>query len=65
MEKYRVYQHFEGAIERVIEADSVEEAERKMQIATDIILDEMMDCNWDYPEVVEVLESGEEELEVV
>jgi len=65
MEKYRVYQHFEGAVERVIEADSVEEAERKMQIATDIILDEMMDCNWDYPEVVEVLESGEEELEVV
>jgi len=65
MEKYRVYQHFEGAVERVIEADSVEEAERKMQMATDIILDEMMDCNWDYPEVVEVLESGEEELEVV
>jgi len=65
MKKYRVYQHFEGAVERVIEADSVEEAERKMQIATDIILDEMMDCNWDYPEVVEVLESGEEELEVV
>ena len=51
MKKYLVYQSFSGAIDRVIEANSPEEAEEKMLNIDDITLDEMMDCNWEDAEV--------------
>lgn len=54
MTKYQVYQHYEGSIVRTVEANSPDEAELKMANIDDITLDEMLNCNWDSPEVEEV-----------
>ena len=56
MPKYRVIQAYSGAIDREIEADSEEEALEKMVVVEDITLEEMMDSNWDHPEIQEILE---------
>ena len=48
--KYRVTQSFSGCIDRVIEAESEEEAEAAMLSIDDVTFDELMDSNWDDPE---------------